>query len=79
VEEMAKKLKTEAIVVDEKGPPPVKLGTQATQAARDQHPPWPRKQTNKATENQPMGTSTYLWWGEVSLMETVKRKWRKRC
>jgi hypothetical protein len=51
VEVIAKQSKTEAIFVKEKRQTKkfVRLGTQATQAARDQHPPWLRKQSNKAT------------------------------
>jgi hypothetical protein len=57
----------EAIIVDgKKGGGGVRLGTQATQTARGHHPPWPRKQSNNATDNQPMIIPTYLWWGDVS-------------
>jgi hypothetical protein len=56
----------------------VRLVTQATQAARDHHPPKLSKQRNTAIDNQPMGISTYLRCGKVSLMKTVKKKWRKR-
>jgi hypothetical protein len=36
----------------------VRLGTQATQAARDHHPPWPRKKVNNTTDSQPMVMQT---------------------
>jgi hypothetical protein len=61
VEDMAKKSKTEAIFIDEKKQKQNKtkqnarLGTQATQSARDRHPPWLSKQSNIATDNRPMG------------------------
>jgi hypothetical protein len=52
----------------------VRLGTQATQAARGHHPPWPRKQTNNTTDNKPMVIPTYQWWVKVSPINTVKKK-----
>jgi hypothetical protein len=46
---------------------------------RGHHSPWPRKQTNSTTDNQPMVTPTYQRLGKVSPIKNVKKKWREMC
>jgi hypothetical protein len=55
----------------------VRIGTHATQVARDHQPPRRSTWINNATDNTPMGILTCLRCGKVSSNNTVKNERRK--